>query len=100
MFRRVMNHLATNDAGVEVRGVSRDLFESREGERVLRVGREGALTDAGAPAQLVYLDKFLRWAPPHETEAISSADMDRIAGNIVQAFEALGLPTFVERSGV
>lgn len=100
MFRRVMSHFATDDAGVEVRGVSRDLFEYREGQRVLRIGRESAVTDAGGPAQIVYIDNFLRWQAPFEADVITPADADRISANVVEAFEALGLPTFIERRGV
>jgi len=100
MFRRVMSHHATNDAGVEVLGVDQHLIEYREGPHVLRLGREGAAAEDDGPAQIVYIDNFLRWQPPHSEEPISSADADRIAANIVAGFAALRLPTFIERRGL
>jgi hypothetical protein len=100
MFKKVMSNYAANDEGVEVRGVSRDLFEYREGLRVLRIGREGATAEDGSPAQIVYLDSFLRWEPPYENEQITIADADRICANVVDAYAALGTPTFIERRGL
>ena len=95
-----MNNFATNDAGVEIRGVSRDLFEYRDGDHVLKIGRESATTESGDPAQIVYFDAFLRWEPPHDSETITPVDVDRIAANVVEAYAALGLPTFIERRGI
>lgn len=100
MFRKVMNNFATNDAGVEIRGVSRDLFEYRDGARILKINRENATTESGDPAQIVYIDRSLRWEPPFESEPITPADADRISANVVEAYDALDLPTFIERRGI
>lgn len=100
MFRKVANNYATNDTGIDVRGVSRDTFEYREGNHILRIGREAAVTDDGRPAQIIYLDNFLRWEPPFDKERIVGGDIDRISGNLIAAFAALGVPTFTERRGI
>jgi hypothetical protein len=98
MFRRVANNLARNDNGIEVRGINREMFAYQEANRVLLIGREDAVSDDGGAAQIVYLGDDLRWEPPFDLPAISSAELDRIATDVVKAFEALGTVTFIKRS--
>jgi hypothetical protein len=98
MFRAIDKHSAENERGVVVSDVSRHQIAYQENGRRLILGREGATTPGGGPAQIVYLHPEARWQPPYEADPLTRTDWERIAANVVEAFRALKLETYVERA--
>jgi hypothetical protein len=98
VFRKVANNHATDDqSGVSIVGVDRFSFAYRIRDHVLVLGREDAVAPDGGAAQLVNIDTFLKWQPPHDAKPLTAPQLERIAADIVDAFRALGVETIIER---
>ena len=96
MFTAIDKHSATDGKTVFVRSVDRDLIEYRDGDHVVLLGIEGATTPDGGPAQIIYVGPEIRWEQPFVDQEITAYDRANIAANVVEAYRALGLESYIE----
>ncbi len=64
----------------------------REGHKVMLIDSE--MDAVGEPGYVIYTDSMTAWEPPHQSERLSGADLQRIKANITSV---LGKVDWVER---
>ena len=66
----------------------RDTFEYHEGARRLEVLAEMLV---GQPERVLYTSSIKAWLPPHQHEALTEADRERILDNVKTCFTQNGI---------
>jgi hypothetical protein len=92
-------NLIESSAGYSVTVLGRTGMRYVEGGRSIRIDSE-VLAKPGPGAIAMFKDSIVAWEPPDESDELTAADRDRIAGNIKRHSKRAGMSFRFRMTGI